>query len=89
MFVNVVDLRFLALPDAKFSIDTLTALDSKLVVFSNGQCETAAPLAYCGNSGYMFNSCPNLVLGANITITATAFTEKYCGGFVLPSRHVW
>lgn len=86
--INIVDLRTLSLPDAKFSIDALTALDSKSVVFSNGQCETAAPLAYCGNSGYVFNSCPNLVLGANVTITATSFSEKYCAGVTISSRSV-
>ena len=87
--VNLIDLRTLSLPDsAKFSIDALTALDSKSVVFSNGQCETASPLAYCGNSGYTFNACPNLVLGANVTVTATSFTEKYCGGVAIASRSV-
>ena len=35
--VNIVDLRTLSLPDAQFSIDALTTLDSKSVAFSNGQ----------------------------------------------------
>jgi hypothetical protein len=73
--VNVVDLVALNLPSGKFNIDVLVGPGVKSVTFSNGRTETSAPLAYCGNSGNDFYDCDNLVEGANVTVTITAFPE--------------
>jgi hypothetical protein len=84
--VNVVDLQLLSLPSAQFSIDALVASNVKSVIFSNGRVETAFPLAYCGNNGNNFYACPDLALGANVTITVTAYAKAYGIGQVLASR---
>ena len=73
--VNVVDLQALNLPSGKFNIDVLVGTGVKSVSFSNGRTETAAPLAYCGNFGNNFYDCDNLVEGANVTVTVTAYPE--------------
>ena len=73
--VNIIDLQALNLQSGKFNIDALVGPSVKSVTFSNGRTETAAPLAYCGNSGDIFYDCDNLVDGANITVTVTAYPE--------------
>lgn len=80
--VNVVDLQALNLPSGKFNIDALVSPSVKSVTFSNGRTETAAPLAYCGNSGDIFYDCDNLVEGANVTVSVTAYPEA--GGLGSP-----
>jgi hypothetical protein len=84
--INVVDLQLLSLPSAQFSVDALVASNVKSVIFSNGRIETSFPLAYCGNSGNNFYACPDLVLGANVTITVTAYAEPYGQGTAIASR---
>ena len=73
--VNVVDLVALNLPSGKFNIDVLVGPGVKSVTLSNGRTETSAPLAYCGNFGNNFYDCDDLVEGANVTVTITAFPE--------------
>jgi hypothetical protein len=73
--VNVLDLQLLNLPSGKFNIDALVGPGVKSVSFSNGRIETSAPLAYCGNFGLTFYDCENLVDGANVTVTVTAYPE--------------
>jgi hypothetical protein len=86
--INVVDLQVLSLPSAQFSIDAIVGTDTQSVIFSNGRIETAAPLAYCGNSGNTFYACGDLVLGANITVTVTAYSDKNGNGVVIGTRSV-
>ena len=84
--VNVVDLRTLSLPSSSFSIDALVGANVKSVKFSNGQTETAVPMAYCGNSGSNFYTCSDLVLGSTVTVTVNAYSLAGGGGSLLGSR---
>jgi hypothetical protein len=84
--VNVADLLLLALPSAQFNIDVLAASNVKSISFSNNRIESAAPFSYCGDSGGNFYSCDNLILGANVTITFTAYAAQYGQGAFLGSR---
>jgi hypothetical protein len=80
--VNVVDLQALNFLSGKFNIDALVGPGVKSVTFSNGRTETSAPLAYCGNSGDIFYDCDNLLEGANVTVSVTAYPEA--GGLGSP-----
>jgi hypothetical protein len=84
--VNVADLYVLGLPSAQFNVDVQVASNVKSVTFSNGRVETAAPLAYCGNSGNNFFPCSDLTLGSTVTIVVTAYSEQYGVGTVLGTR---
>jgi hypothetical protein len=80
--VNVIDLRLLNLPSGKFNIDALIGPGVKSVAFSNGRIETSAPMAYCGNNGNAFYDCDDLIDGANVTVTVTAYPMS--GGMGIP-----
>jgi hypothetical protein len=84
--VNVLDLQALNLPSGKFNIDALVGPNVKSVTFSNGRTETSKPLAYCGNSGDNFFDCEDLVVGANVTVTVTAYPENGGAGNPILTR---
>jgi hypothetical protein len=84
--VNIVDLRILSLPSASFNLDALVSSNVQSVKFSNGRTETTAPLAYCGNRGSTFYTCPDLVLGATITVTVNAYSQANGAGSLIASR---
>ena len=84
--VNVIDLQTLNLPSGKFNIDALVDPSVKSVTFSNGRTETSKPLAYCGNSGNDFFDCDDLIEGANVTVTVTAYPESGGSGNPILTR---
>jgi hypothetical protein len=84
--VNIVDLRTLSLPSSSFNLDALVGSNVQSVKFSNGRTETAAPLAYCGNSGSTFYTCSDLVLGATVNVTINAYSLASGAGSLIASR---
>jgi hypothetical protein len=84
--INVVDLNLLKVPSGKFNIDALVGPGVQSVTFSNNRTETSAPLAYCGNNGNAFYDCEDLVLGATVTVTVTAYPERSGAGTPILSR---
>jgi hypothetical protein len=72
--VNVVDLAALGLPSAQFNIQAIrTGTSVNSVQFSNGQFEGFLPYAYCANSGPLYKTCPDLTLGATVTVSVTPY----------------
>jgi hypothetical protein len=84
--INVIDLQKLNLPLSRFNVEALVGSNVQSVQFSNGNNETSKPLAYCGNDGDNFHTCDDLVEGATVKISITAFTGPYGGGTKIGTR---
>jgi hypothetical protein len=70
--VNVVNLRNLNLTSASFSIQAIAQGSFSKVVFDNGQLESLADYARCGNNGPDYGPCGDLQTGATKTVWAQA-----------------